>query len=146
QTIRTPGYTRINSTAKVAPNLSYTMTGYHLTKYAMEQIYDASGKSISDMPIFRIAETYLNFAEAKAELGSLTQADLDKSLNLLRASVSMPKLDLAAANAHPDPQLSSAETGYPNVNGTNQGVILGIRRGRGVELVMEGFRYYDVMR
>lgn len=146
QTIRTPGYTRINSTAKVAPNLSYTMTGYHLTKYAMEQIYDASGKSISDMPIFRIAETYLNFAEAKAELGSLTQADLDKSLNLLRARVSMPKLDLAAANAHPDPYLSSAETGYPNVNGTNQGVILEIRRERGVELVMEGFRYYDVMR
>jgi len=146
QTIRTPGYTRINSTAKVAPNLSYTMTGYHLTKYAMEQIYDASGKSISDMPIFRIAETYLNFAEAKAELGSLTQADLDKSLNLLRARVSMPKLDLAVANAHPDPYLSNAETGYPNVSGANQGVILEIRRERGVELVMEGFRYYDVMR
>jgi len=146
QTIRTPGYTRINSTTKVAPNLSYTITGYHLTKYAMEQSYDASGKSISDIPIFRIAETYLNFVEAKAELGSLTQADLDKSLNLLRARVGMPKLDLASANANPDPYLSDAETGYPNVTGANKGVILETRRERGVELVMEGFRYYDVMR
>lgn len=146
QTIRTPGYTRINSTAKVAPNLSYTITGYHLTKYSMEQQNDANGKSVSDIPLFRIAETYLNFAEAKAELGSLTQADLDKSLNLLRARVSMPKLDMAAANASPDPYLSSAETGYPNVSGANKGVILEIRRERGVELVMEGHRYYDVMR
>lgn len=146
QTIRTPGYTRINSTAKVAPNLSYTITGYHLTKYAMEQANDANGKSITDIPLFRIAETYLNFAEAKAELGSLTQGDLDKSLNLLRGRVSMPKLNLATANANPDPYLSNAETGYPNVSGTNKGVILEIRRERGVELVMEGHRYYDVMR
>ncbi len=146
QTIRTPGYTRINSTAKVAPNLSYTITGYHLTKYAMEQVNDANGKSITDIPLFRIAETYLNFAEAKAELGSLTQGDLDKSLNLLRGRVSMPKLNLATANANPDPYLSNAETGYPNVSGTNKGVILEIRRERGVALVMEGHRYYDVMR
>jgi hypothetical protein len=146
QTIRTPGYTRINSTATVAPNLSFAITGYHLIKYAMEQSYDANGKSISDIPLFRIAETYLNFAEAKAELGTLTQADLDKSLNLLRARVSMPKLDMATANATPDPYLGSAETGYPNVSGANKGVILEIRRERGVELIMEGHRYYDVMR
>ncbi len=146
QTIRTPGYTRINSTVTVAPNLSFTMTGYHLIKYSMDQTYDANGKSMADIPLFRIAETYLNFAEAKAELGTLTQTDLDKSLNLLRARVSMPKLDMATANANPDPYLSSAETGYPNVSGTNKGVILEIRRERGVELVMEGHRYYDVMR
>ncbi|KAA2241302.1 RagB/SusD family nutrient uptake outer membrane protein [Chitinophaga agrisoli] len=146
QTIRTPGYTRLNSTVTVAPNVSYTMTGYHLIKYSMEQSYDANGKSLADIPLFRIAETYLNFAEAKAELGTLTQADLDKSLNLLRARVSMPKLDMAVANATPDPYLSSVETGYPNVSGANKGVILEIRRERGIELVMEGHRYYDIMR
>lgn len=146
QTIRTPGYTRIGSTARVAPNLTFSMTGYHLIKYSMEQIYDASGKSITDMPLFRIAETYLNFAEAKAELGILTQGDLDKSVNLLRARVSMPALNLTAANANPDPYLSSPETGFPNVAGANKGIILEIRRERGVELVMEGFRYNDIMR
>ena len=146
QTIRTPGYTRVGSTAKVAPNLTFAITGYHLIKYTMETAYDASGKSVTDMPLFRIAEAYLNFAEAKAELGTLTQADLDKSVNLLRSRVSMPALNLAAANANPDPYLSSTETGYPNVSGANKGVLLEIRRERGVELIMEDFRYYDVMR
>lgn len=38
----------------------------------------------SDLPEYRYAETLLNYAEAKAELGSLSQADLDKSVNLIR--------------------------------------------------------------
>lgn len=146
QTIRTPGYTRMGSSTRVAPNLSYSLTGYHLIKYAMEPKFDTYNKSISDMPLFRIAETYLNLAEAKAELGTLTQADLDGSLNLLRARVGMPKLNMANANANPDPYLSNEETGYPNVTGENKGVILEIRRERGVELIMEGFRYDDIMR
>lgn len=146
QTIRTPGYTRIGKTTPVAPNLSYTVTGYHFTKYSMEEVYDANNKSIADMPIFRIAEVYLNLAEAKAELGTLTQEDLNKTINLLRSRVSMPALNLANANANPDPYLSTGEYGFSNVTGPNKGVILEIRRERTVELMMEGFRYYDIMR
>lgn len=145
QTIRTPGYARMGG-SQVAPNLSYSMTGYHLIKYTMEPIYDGHNSSITDMPIFRIAETYLNFAEAKAELGTLTQEDLNKSVNLLRARASMPTMNLNQANANPDSYLADAETGYPDVSGSNKGVILEIRRERGVELVMEGFRYDDIMR
>lgn len=66
QTIRTPGYTRIGSTKKEAPNLAYTMTGYHLVKYSMTANYDEYNKSCNDIPLFRTAEVYLNFAEAKA--------------------------------------------------------------------------------
>lgn len=146
QTIRTPGYTRIGGTTTVAPNLTFTVTGYHFTKYSMEEVYDANGKSFSDMPIFRIAEAYLNLAEAKAELGSLSQNDLDNSINLLRSRVSMPALSLTAANAQPDDYLSSGEYGFPNVTGYNKGIILEIRRERTIELIMEGFRYYDIMR
>ena len=36
--------------------------------------------------------------------------------------------------------------GYPNVAGANKGGILEIRRERTIELAMEGFRYYDIMR
>jgi hypothetical protein len=50
---------------------------------------------------------------------------------------------LIAANASPDPVLS---TTHSNVTGSNRGVILEIRRERRVELVMEGFRYDDLMR
>lgn len=146
QTIRTPGYTRIGSTALVAPNLTFSVTGYHLTKYSMEQLYDASGKSFSDISIFRIAEIYLNLAEAKAVLGTLTQDDLNKTINLLRNRVSMPNLNLTQANANPDPYLSQSDYGFSNVDGPFKGVILEIRRERTVELMMEGFRYDDMMR
>ncbi len=146
QTVRTPGYTRMGASTVLPPNLAFTMTGYHLIKYTMEDFYDDYNKSCNDMPIFRLAEVYLNFAEAKAERGTLTQADIDKSIKLLRDRVGMPNLDMAAANANPDPYLTSAETGYPNVVGANQGVILEIRRERTIELVAEGLRYYDIMR
>ena len=53
---------------------------------------------------------------------------------------------MAAANATPDPYLSNEETGYPNVTGANKGVILEIRRERTIELLCEGFRYYDLIR
>lgn len=146
QTIRIPGYTRKGSSTIVAPNLAYTMTGYHLTKYTMESLYDDYNKSYNDMPLFRLAEVYLNYAEAKAERGTLTQNDLDISINLLRARVGMPSLSLVAANSDPDPYLLSAETGYPNVSGSNAGVILEIRRERTIELIAEGLRYDDIMR
>lgn len=146
QTIRTPGYTRIGSNTLVAPNLTFSVTGYHLTKYSMEQLYDASGKSFSDIPLFRIAEVYLNLAEAKAVLGTLTQDDLNKTINLLRSRVSMPALNLAQANANPDPYLAQGDYGFPNVEGAFKGVILEIRRERTVELMIEGFRYDDMMR
>ncbi len=146
QTIRTPGYKRKGATAVVSPNLASTMTGYHLIKYTMETVYDDYNKSCNDMPIFRLGEVLLNYAEAKAERGTLTQTDLDNSVNLLRKRVNMPDLIMANANANPDPYLTSAETGYPNVNGTNKGVILEIRRERTIELVAEGHRYYDIIR
>lgn len=146
QTIRTPGYTRIGQSALLAPDFRYTVTGYHPVKYVTTTDQDGSSKSYNDLPIFRTAEVYLNYAEAKAELGSLSQNDLDMTVNRLRARVGMPDLDMAAANASPDPYLSAAATGYPNVAGTNKGVILEIRRERGVELIMEGFRYFDMMR
>ncbi len=58
----------------------------------------------------------------------------------------MPGIDLAEANANPDPFLCSEEYGYRNVSGSNKGVILEIRRERSIELVKEGFRWADLMR
>ena len=149
QTIRTPGYKRINSSKVEGPSFTSSVTGYQLVKFVMpadNPVNDKFGQSYNDMPIMRLAEVYLNFAEAKAELGTLTQADLDKSVNLLRQRVGMPKLVLAEANANPDWYLASKEYGYPNVSGPNKGIILEIRRERAVELVEEGFRFNDLLR
>lgn len=148
QSIRIPGYKRIGSDKVEAPSLADSETGYQPTKYMQgaDLGVDLYGASYNDLPIFRSAEVILNFAEAKAELGTLTQADLDKSIRLLRDRVGMPNINLAEANANPDPYLMAPETGYPNVSGANAGVILEIRRERTVELFDENFRYYDLMR
>lgn len=148
QSIRTPGYKRIGSDKALAPDFGHTETGYMLTKYmqGVDEDVDMYGASFNDLPLFRSAEVYLNFAEAKAELGTLTQSDLDRSIKLLRDRVGMPNIDLAAANASPDPYLMAEDTGYPNVTGANAGVILEIRRERTVELFDENFRFYDLVR
>lgn len=146
QTVRTPGYKRIDDDKESAPNLAATMTGYQLVKFLLPAKYDAYQASTSDMPLFRTAEVYLNYAEAKAELGTLTQEDLDKTIKPLRERAGVANLSLEWANANPDPYLASAETGYANVTGANKGVILEIRRERTVELLMENFRFWDIMR
>ena len=143
QTIRTPGYTRKGQSQEIPPDLSATITGYQLVKFVTEQENDGIERNINDLPVFRFGETLLNYAEAKAELGTLTQADLDISIKLLRERAGMPALKLADANAGPDLYL---ENFYPNVSGANKGVILEIRRERRVELYMENFRWPDIIR
>lgn len=143
QTIRTPGYKRIGQTVTSVPDFACCLTGYQFVKYILAPTYD-TGNCTNDMPIFRYAEVLLNFAEAKAERGTLTQPDIDKSIKLLRDRVAMPNLNMAIANANPDSYLLSE---YPNVDkGPNKGVILEIRRERRIELVKEGFRYRDILR
>lgn len=146
QTLRTPGYKRIGGNKELAPDLSRSTTGYQLIKYLTEEKYDANKASTNDMPLFRLAEVLLNYAEAKAELGTLKQADLDNTIRPLRVRAGLPDLDMEEANANPDPYLSSSETGYANVTGANKGVILEIRRERTLETPMEGLRYWDIMR
>lgn len=143
QTIRTPNYRRIGESDISLPDFATSVTGYQYTKYILERKYDA-GQSTNDMPIFRYAEVLLNFAEAKAELGTLTQADINKSVKLLRDRVGMPNMDVDDANANPDAYL---EAEYKNVTtGGQKGAILEIRRERRVELVKEGHRYRDLLR
>lgn len=146
QTIRTPKYKRIGGNKELAPDLSRSTTGYQLIKYLTEEKYDANKASTNDMPLFRLAEVLLNYAEAKAELGTLKQDDLNKTIKPLRSRAGLPELDMEEANENPDPYLSSPETGYANVTGANKGVILEIRRERTLETPMEGLRYWDIMR
>lgn len=84
--------------------------------------------------IFRYAEALLNFAEAKAELGTLSQGDLNKSINLLRARVNMINLDI---NPVADPNKA-----FPALSD----IINEVRRERRVELALEGRRFDDLMR
>lgn len=109
QSIITPTYVLVGETATTAPNLSFSTTGYNPIKYVTTAAQNAYQKSDIDLIVFRAAEVYLNYAEAKAELGTLTQDDLDMSVNRLRDRVGMPAMNLAAANESPDPFLKNKD-------------------------------------
>lgn len=147
QILFTPGYIQQGAT-KIAPmNIKNTRGAYQYVKYVMSDLYDAYNQSRASMPIFRLAEIYLNYAEALAELGTLNQTDLDNSINKLRGRVGMPNMDMNAANANPDQYLMSKEWGYPNVTrSANTGIILEIRRERLIELSLELVHFSDILR
>lgn len=154
QSIRTPGYTRIGKTEVLAPDFGCSVTGYQPIKFVQNPDdsggnVDRNDRSTCDIPVYRLAEVMLNYAEAKAELGTLTQDDLEISINKIRDRVDMPPLNLASANADPDWYLgdpSKSDFAFSNVSGANAGVILEIRRERAIELIQEGTRYEDLVR
>lgn len=142
QTTAGPGFKVSGSEEPEPVSLESSTTGYRIIKALPDRSQWSS--SYFDVIIFRYAEALLIYAEAKAELGTLTQSDLDISINLLRDRVGMPHLNMAQANANPDPY---QESFYQNVDqGANKGVILEIRRERRIELFNEGLRWHDLMR
>ena len=77
-------------------------TGYGVYKFDNDDIEVARRNQTSsnetDAPIFWLANIYVNYAEACAELGNCTQADLDASVNKLRDRVGMPHLTTSPAH------------------------------------------------
>ncbi len=145
QTLLYPGFILASNAANPVPyiqRLNKNFTGYHQLKGYINST-DQKVLAGTDYPAYRYAEVLLTYAEALAELGTLTQDDLDKSVNLLRSRAGLPGLSLSAANANVDPVLAAQ---YPAVSGANQGVILEIRREKRVEFALEGYRYNDLMR
>ena len=115
-------------------------TGYGVSKY--DNIAQAVGerrttKNIVCAPIYWYSVILLENAEAKAELGTLTNADMDKTLNLLYARAELPAQTVASLTAMNDPA-------------NNMGVsslIWEVRRCRRCELIMDyDFRYWDLIR
>jgi len=141
QTMAYPGWIRVPDPTPYIQRLNKNFTGYHQLKGYINSIDNAILNGV-DFPVYRYAEVLLTYAEALAELGTLTQAQLDLSVNLLRKRAGLPDLNLAAANANPDPAL---QLQYPNVT-ANVGVILEIRRERRVEYAFENMRFDDLMR
>lgn len=142
QTFMTPGFKSPLTDVAQRPGLS--RGGYPQLKF-VPRTYDQFGwdNSYTDLPVFRYAEILLINAEAKAELGILTQADLDATINLIRARAGVPNASLTEWESTIDPV---QEKRYANVNSSQKAAILEIRRERRIELACEGFRYGDLMR
>lgn len=140
QTIRTPGYQIDGKFA--APNFNgYSYTGYQPIKYTLDSEYYNSGSlNTNAIPLFRYAEVLLNYAEAKAELGSLTDSDWEKTIGALRSRAGITS-GLHVRPTRVDPYIKN--TYFPNISDP---VLLEIRRERSVELALEGFRFNDLLR
>jgi hypothetical protein len=143
QTIRLGGYKRASGTTTTAapPVFTYTFTGYMPIKFSLDDTkYDAGQLNDNAIPTFRYAEVLLNFAEAKAELGTLTDAEWAATIGALRRRAGITG-GLTTKPVVVDQYLRS--TYFPNIS---DATILEIRRDRGIELCLEGFRFYDIIR
>lgn len=142
QTYAYPGYNLIFTSTYSQGGGSYVQqlgknfSGYHQIKGFMNTL-DLSARESIDIPVIRYAEMLLIYAEARAELGELTQADLDISVNLIRDRAGIPPLSMSVV-ADPVQQAR-----YPQVTSA---VLLEIRRERRIEMALEGFRFDDLMR
>lgn len=143
QTIRLGDYKRVSGGVQVPapPLFSYTFTGYQPIKWTLDDMYyDTRDLNINAISMFRFAEVLLVYAEAKAELGTLTDDDWAKTIGALRKRAGIT----GGLNAKPtqvDPYLQSVY--FPNISDP---VILEVRRERGIELCLEGFRFDDIVR
>ena len=109
-------------------------TGYTIYKFFSEDVFSnglqENGNSHSyDLHLIRYAEVLLIYAESKLERnGNISDADLAKSINVIRQRVNMPALTNA----------------FVATNGLD--IKQEVRRERTIELAMEGFRYDDLRR
>ena len=142
---------------------NYALSGYSWNKFMDDSkatTPDATwsgSKNVTDAPCLRYAEVLLNYAEAAYELHLLagkafTQADLDKSINLIRAraDVNLPALQIIGGQpavngvTFDDPKRLQIEQNADG--GITDALLWEIRCERRVELCMEGFRLNDLKR
>lgn len=141
QTLHGPSYKALSGSAHENISFARTFNGYRVIKYISDDTHNIAASSSTDYPLLRYAEVLLNYAEAKAELGELTDADVAATIDVIRDRVGMPAM--ATVPTTVDPLM---EQYYPNAKGTQKAAILEVRRERTVELIGEGFRQWDLLR
>lgn len=136
QSIVYPGYIRIGTNNIAVNDFAENRTGYQITKRVGPPSEDQGGDT-RDVIIIRYPEVLLNYAEAKAVLGTLTQEDIDMTINRIRGRVGLSSRLLP---------LKTDETQLEMYKSTTDQNVLEIRRERRIELAFEGFRKDDIIR
>lgn len=141
QIVRSPSYQRDKKA--VVPDIvnQVAMTGYHPIKFCLDETkYDNAANNINGTPIIRYAEVLLNYAEAKAELGNLSDKEWASTIGAIRSRAGITG-GLSSLPTTVDPYMKA--NFYPSVTDP---IIMEIRRERAIELCLEGFRMFDLIR
>lgn len=143
-TVQSDGTIEINESmydpTASAPDVSAagSVTGYANVKYSSADPTQWTANATTyDWFVYRYAEVLLNYAEAKYELGEMTQDVLDNTINQLRDRVEMPHLTMDVGFTDPN---------WPDYGYAVDPLLHEIRRERRIELAAEGFRYDDIIR
>lgn len=123
-------------------------TGYRPSKFLNPASNQLAPYNETDAPIFYYPEVLLNYGEITAildKMGKLTftQADMDKSINLLRTRAGITKLTVTGGG---NVAAGGTAIADPKRDADVSALMWEIRRERRVELMMNGFRYQDLMR
>jgi len=127
---------------------NFALSGYAVRKFLNESLKNesvgAGALNITDAPIIRYGEVLMNYAEAAAELGTLTQEDVDKTINVLRNrnGVDLPRLEIVGNQ----PAIDGIPYDDPARDQTVPSLLWEIRRERRSELIFEGLRLNDLRR
>ncbi|OYD47160.1 RagB/SusD family nutrient uptake outer membrane protein [Sphingobacterium cellulitidis] len=141
-TLFKPGDEFISSSNYTLPNPRQHRSGYGIRKYANKEFWNLQSSFI-DKPVLRYAEVLLIYAEATYELNeSITDADLDLTINLLRSR--LPQINIGTAEQPNFVDMPKLSNQFVNTNTLNMREE--IRRERLVELAYEGFAYWDLIR
>lgn len=117
-------------------------SGYFLWKnYTLWEESGTATLNTSDKPIFKIEEILLNYAEAMWELGQFNQSVADESINKLRERAAVAKMVVSDIDANFDPNRPTNDDGN-----LIDPLLWEVRRERIIELMGEGFGFYDVRR
>ena len=103
-----------------------TKTGFYLRKFVVEDQVDYD-KCTNPWPVFRLAEIYLNLAEALTELGRESEALV--ALNMTRHRAGIHEITMSDVSSH--------ESGW---------LLDRVRNERRVELAYENHRFWDLRR
>lgn len=118
-------------------SIGFTSTGYRNFKGAV--LAQEATKGETDDILMRYEESLLALAEAKAILGTISQTDIDKTVNVIRSRVGMVPLNIGSLPAG----TYREDLGF---DPTASAVLNEIRRERTVEFALEGFRLDDLKR
>lgn len=129
---------------------NYSTSGYSMCKFmddtqatSEDQKYRGQNNE-TDCPLLRYSEVLLNYAEACYELGELSQADLEASINLIRRRNGMSIPDLQMLGNQPG--VNGTAYDDPKRDPDVPAMLWEIRRERRVEMCFEGLRYSDLKR